>query len=279
MTVAESYAFCEEVASTKAKNFYVTFLLLKPEQRRAMCAIYAFMRYCDDLSDEVGIDDRATAIERWRQDLHAALDGHRPPNPIWPAFADAVQRYKIPHEYFDEMIEGVSSDLEVRDLQTFDELYNYCYHVASVVGLTIVHIFGFHSPEALKLAEKCGIAFQLTNILRDIREDAENGRIYLPAEDLAKFGVPPADLRAAAVSAPLRKLLAFETERARQYYRESAPLVNMVDPGSRASLRALMGIYSRLLEKIAAADYDVMSRRIRVPDWEKMWILLRSRLS
>lgn len=279
MTVAESYAFCEEVASTKAKNFYVTFLLLKPEQRRAMCAIYAFMRYCDDLSDEVGIDDRATAIERWRQDLHSALDGHRPPNPIWPAFADAVQRYKIPHRYFDEMIEGVSSDLEVRDLQTFDELYNYCYHVASVVGLTIVHIFGFHSPEALKLAEKCGIAFQLTNILRDIREDAENSRIYLPAEDLARFGVQPADLRAPSVSAPLRKLLAFEAERARQYYRESAPLVNMVDSGSRASLRALIGIYSRLLEKIAAADYDVMSRRIRVPDWEKMWILLRSRLS
>lgn len=279
MTVGESYAFCEDVARAQAKNFYVTFLLLKPGQRRAMCAIYAFMRYCDDLSDEAGIEDRATAIERWRRDLHLALEGHLPPNPIWPAFADAVRHYKIPHQYFDDMIAGVSSDLEPRNLQTFEELYTYCYHVASVVGLTVIHIFGFDSPEALKLAEKCGIAFQLTNILRDVREDAENARVYLPAEDLAKFGVSPADLRETAISEPLRKLLTFEAERARQYYRESAPLVNLVHPRSRASLRALIGIYSRLLEKIAAADYDVMSQRVRVPNWEKMWILLRSRFA
>lgn len=279
MTVGESYAFCESVASAKAKNFYVTFLLLKPGQRRAMCAIYAFMRYCDDLSDEAGIEDRASAIERWRHDLHAALAGHIPPNPIWPAFADAVRRYKIPHQYFDDMIAGVSSDLEPRNLQTFEELYAYCYHVASVVGLTVIYIFGFDSPEALKLAEKCGIAFQLTNILRDVREDAENARVYLPAEDVARFGVPLVDLRGTTVSEPLRKLLTFEAARAREYYRESAPLVNMVHPRSRASLRALIGIYSRLLEKIAAADYDVMSQRVRVPNWEKMWILLRSRFA
>jgi phytoene synthase len=237
------------------------------------------MRYCDDLSDDAGIKDRATAIARWNGDLHAALAGRLPDNPIWPAFADAVARYKIPHQYFDDMIAGVSSDLEPRNLQTFDELYRYCYHVASVVGLTVIHIFGFDSPDALKLAEKCGIAFQLTNILRDVREDAENQRVYLPAEDLAKFGVAPQDLGSSMMTPSLKKLLEFETQRARTYYEESAPLIGLIHPGSRASMRALIGIYSRLLDKIVAADYDVLSQRVRVPTSEKLWILLRSRLA
>jgi phytoene synthase len=279
MSVEQSYAHCEQVARAQAKNFYVTFLLLSRDQRRAMCAIYAFMRYCDDLSDDAGIADRAAAIAAWSEDLTATLAGRPPDNPIWPAFADAVARFKIPHQYFHDMITGVSSDLEPRRIQTFDELYRYCYHVASVVGLTIVHIFGFDDPAALKLAEKCGIAFQLTNILRDVREDAENDRVYWPAEDLARFGVSPQDLRANTLTPALRKMLAFEAERAHTYYRESASLVGMVHRGSRASLRALIGIYSRLLDKIDAADYDVLSQRVRVPTPEKLWILLRSRLA
>lgn len=279
LSVAESYGHCENVARAQAKNFYVTFKLLNDDQRRAMCAIYAFMRYCDDLSDDAGVADRAAAIGRWQEDLHDALAGRMPENPLWPAFADAVARYKIPHEYFDGMIAGVSSDLEPRNLQTFDELYRYCYLVASVVGLTVIHVFGFDSPEALKLAEKCGIAFQLTNILRDVREDAENQRVYWPAEDLAKFGVKPEDLRGAVVTPALRKMLEFEANRARAYYQESAPLVGLIHPGSRASLKALIGIYSRLLEKIVAANYDVMSQRVRVPNWEKAWILVKSRLA
>ncbi|MEO8099647.1 MAG: phytoene/squalene synthase family protein [Acidobacteriota bacterium] len=277
MTVAASYAFCEGVARSQAKNFYLTFLLLSPAQRRAMCAIYAFMRYCDDLSDDAGIPDRASAIALWSHDLTATLAGHPPENPIWPAFADSVLRYKIPHQYFHAMIAGISSDLEPRRVQTFDQLYDYCYHVASVVGLTIIHIFGFESPDALQLAEKCGIAFQLTNILRDVREDAENDRIYLPEEDLARFAVAPASLRSTTLTPALRSVLEFEAARARRYFDESAPLVQMIQPGSRASLRALIGIYSRLLEKIVESGYDVMSQRVRVPTWEKMWILLRSR--
>jgi phytoene synthase len=274
MTVAESYAFCESVARKQAKNFYYSFLLLDRERRQAMCAIYAFMRYCDDLSDDEGIADRAGAIARWRQDLEAALAGSAPDNPVWPAFNDAVTRYKIPHEYFFDMIEGVTSDLQPRRIQTFDELYDYCYHVASVVGLTIIHIFGFTAPEALALAEKCGIAFQLTNILRDVKEDSEKNRVYLPEEDLARFGVSPQDLR----SGPgLRNLLEFEAARARKYYAESAPLVNLIEPASRPSLRALIAIYSRLLDRIIASNYDVLTRRIRVPTWEKLWILLVAR--
>jgi len=151
--------------------------------------------------------------------------------------------------------------------------------VASVVGLTIIHIFGFEHPEALKLAEKCGVAFQLTNILRDVREDAENGRVYLPAEDLGRFGVETRELRGTTVTPALRNLLEFEARRARAYYAESAPLVSMVHAQSQASLRALIAIYSRLLDRIVESNYDVLSRRVRVPTWEKVWILVAQALS
>jgi phytoene synthase len=273
VTVDQSYAWCERVARRQAKNFYYSFLLLSAPQRRAMCAIYAFMRYCDDLSDDADVPDRAAAIARWREDLKAALEGHAADHPVWPAFADAVARYKIPHEYFFAMIEGVSSDLEPRRLRTFEELYEYCYHVASVVGLTIIHIFGFDAPEAVELAEKCGVAFQLTNILRDVREDAEKNRVYLPAEDFESFGVSPETFEPRD---RFLQLLEFEARRARDYYRQSAPLIGLVHKSSRASLRALIGIYSRLLDRIVASKYDVMARRIRVPTWEKVWLLVRS---
>jgi 15-cis-phytoene synthase len=174
------------------------------------------------------------------------------------------------------MIDGVSSDLEPRRVETFPELYHYCYQVASVVGLTIIHIFGYHSEHALELAEKCGVAFQLTNILRDVREDSERGRIYLPAEDLRRFGLDPADLCASPADPRFRELMRFEVARARSYYAESMPLVGLVDRNSRASLRALIGIYRRLLERIEQSNYNVLERRIRLPNWEKILILLRS---
>jgi phytoene synthase len=278
MTVAESYAFCESVARREAKNFYYSFLLLPRPERNAMCAMYAFMRYCDDLSDDETVTDRAPAIAQWKSDLDSALQGKAPEHSLWPAFIDAVERYRIPHVYFFEMIEGVSSDLEPREVQTFQELYDYCYHVASVVGLTIVHIFGFEKPEALELAEKCGIAFQLTNILRDVKEDAQKHRVYLPAEDLDRFGVTRQALEASAVNEKLRSLLRFESERARGYYRESAPLIEMVGPNSQSSLRALIGIYSRLLDKIEAANFEVLAQRVRLPTYEKLWVLGRSML-
>ncbi|MGH9629199.1 MAG: phytoene/squalene synthase family protein, partial [Bryobacteraceae bacterium] len=186
--VDQSYQYCRNVARSQARNFYYSFVLLSKPQRDAMCAIYAFMRYCDDLSDDPTLASART-MQQWRSELEAALNGEFGQHPCWPAFHDAVRRYSIPRDYFHQMIDGVSSDLEPRHVQTFDELYRYCYQVASVVGLTIVHIFGFDSPSALKLAEKCGIAFQMTNILRDVKEDAERGRVYLPREDLDRFAV------------------------------------------------------------------------------------------
>jgi len=266
-----SYAFCRRIARTRARNFYYSFLLLSREQRQAMCAIYTFMRYCDDISE--GAEASREQIEQWRRDLDLALTGHYGKNQVWPAFHDTVTRYKVPRHYFHEMIDGVSSDLEPHQIENFEQLYRYCYQVASVVGLTIIHIFGFESAEALELAEKCGIAFQLTNILRDVREDLENGRVYIPAEDIRKF-----DSNLKKRDDSFLRLMKFEAERARQYYQESRPLIELVHVRSRPSLWAMIEIYRRLLDRIERSNFDVLEKRIRVPVWEKVGILVSAAL-
>jgi phytoene synthase len=274
ITVDQSYQYCLKVARTRAKNFYYSFVLLSKQQRKAMCAIYAFMRYCDDLSDEPGAS--RIAIDKWRAELDDALQGRFSDHPVWPGFHHTVRRFGIPHEYFHQMIDGISSDLEPRRIETFDELYQYCYHVASVVGLTIIHIFGFDTRSALPLAEKCGVAVQLTNILRDIREDAEKGRIYIPTEDLRRFGVTEDDLRAGNRDEKFLRLMRFEAARARSYYEESKPLLDLIHPRSKSSLQALIAIYSRLLERIEGTNYDVFTRRVRLSLFEKSWIVVRA---
>lgn len=279
VSVEESYRYCRDIARKRAKNFFYSFLLLEKPQRNAMCAIYAFMRLCDDLSDEPAVADKAKlrqTIALWRLDLDRALNGQVSGHPLWPAFYDTVQRYSIPQRFFHEMIDGITSDLEPREIQTYDELYRYCYQVASVVGLTIIHIFGFSSNKALILAEKCGIAFQLTNILRDVREDAGLGRIYLPLEDLRRFGVLVERLRSGSEDERFRELMRFEAARARTYYEESAPLMELIDPKSRRSLWALREIYLRLLAKIENNNYAVLSRRLNVPTYAKVALLLRA---
>ncbi len=275
--IRESFAYCRDVARKRAKNFYYSFLLLSAQQRDAMCAIYAFMRYCDDLSDEPGATQ--AAIQRWRSELEDAFEGRFSDHPVWPAFHDTVRRFAIPHAYFHEMIDGVSSDLEPRRFASFDQLYRYCYQVASVVGLTVIHIFGFESRDALPLAEKCGVAFQLTNILRDIREDADRGRVYLPTEDLQRFGVAEQDLRTGNNRDAFVRLMRFQTALARGYYDESRPLLDLVHRRSRPSLWALIAIYSRLLERIERSNYDVLSHRVALSPLEKSWIVVRALVS
>jgi 15-cis-phytoene synthase len=272
--IDQSYEFCIRVARSRARNFYYSFVLLSRQQRKAMCAIYAFMRHCDDLSDDPGAT--RAALENWRRELDEALAGRFGAHPLWPAFHHTVRRFGIPHEYFHEMIEGVESDLQPRRFRTFDELYRYCYQVASVVGLTVIHIFGFDTPSALPLAEKCGVAFQLTNILRDIREDAGRGRIYLPAEDLERFGVRAEDLRDGNRSPEFLQLMQFEARRTRSYYNESQPLLDLIHPRSRPSLWALIGIYSSLLDRIERSNYDVFTRRVRLSAFAKSRIILRA---
>ncbi len=274
--VRESYLYCEKIAKDRAKNFYYSFLLLEKPKRQAMCAVYAFMRQCDDLSDELKATPALVeqSISVWRVELDRALNGHPADNKLWPAFCDTVHRYAIPHRFFHEMIDGVMSDVRPQQMATYQELYEYCYKVASVVGLTIIHIFGFTSMRALLLAEKCGIAFQITNILRDVREDAAMGRVYLPAEDLHRFGVTVDQLRTGEEDERFRRLMKFEASRAYACYDESADLLNLIDRRSRRSLWALRAIYQLLLKKIESEKFNVLRQRIAVSQPVKIGLLL-----
>jgi 15-cis-phytoene synthase len=272
--LAASYEHCRLVARRRAKNFYYSFLLLPREKRDAMCAIYAFMRYCDDLSDEPGATREP--LDRWREALDHAMEGRYDGHPVLPAFHDTVRRYGISKLYFIAMIDGVSSDLEPRQIETFSDLWLYCWRVASSVGLTTIHVFGFDSPAALPLSESCGVAFQVTNILRDIREDLERGRVYLPVEDLQRFGVTVEALKAGKRTPEFLELMRFEAARARELYEQSRPLIGMIHAESRPSLWALIEIYSSLLRKIEASGYDVLSRRISLSTVEKSWIVVRA---
>jgi phytoene synthase len=277
ISLEDSYRFCQAVARRRARNFYFSFLALPAHKRRAMCALYAFMRECDDRSD--GDHASLESLREWRSHLDAALSGTLPPHPIWPALIDTVSRCRIPADCLYGMIEGVSSDLSPRTFHTFQDLYRYCYLVASVVGIATIHVFGFSDPRAPLLAERCGIAFQLTNILRDIREDALHGRIYLPREDMERFAVTPPMLEAVSLSPELRRLLEFEASRARAYYDEALPLIGMVEPDSRHALWALIEIYRRLLARIEQRGYDVLSGRVRLSTPEKSLIALRATLA
>jgi 15-cis-phytoene synthase len=270
----ESYRYCTRLARTQARNFYYSFLCLPGPKRAAMCAIYAFMRCSDDISDDLRGDgsDRTARMEAWRAALDRAFEGEYGGSPILPAFHDAVTRYAIPRQYFHDLIDGAVMDLTPRRYETFQDTYRYCYHVASVVGLVCIHVFGFRDPRARELAEYNGVAFQLTNILRDLREDAQMGRVYLPQEDLRRFGYSEEELRQGIDNEAFRALMRFQVERARDYYDRAAPLADLLDPDSRPCLRAMRSIYGGILDRIVAQNYDVFRRRARVPTWKKLLI-------
>jgi len=275
--LASSQAHCRAVARRAARNFYYAFLPLSREQYNAMCAVYAFARYSDDVSDDEAPhapEQRREALGRWRRSLEGALAGDCGENRVLPALCHAIDRFHIPPRYFFELIEGVTADLDPARYRTFDDLYRYCYLVASTIGLICLHIFGFQSPEAPLLAEKMGVAFQLTNILRDLREDAGRGRLYLPEEDLERFGVAREDLEAGRLDR-VRELLQFEAGRAERYYQEAAPLLGLIDRRSRASLWIMSSIYHGILERVRASGYDVFSRRAGLSAAQKTGILLR----
>jgi phytoene synthase len=275
--LARSQTHCLRVARRAARNFYYGFYPLSREQHAAMCAVYAFARRADDLADDEGsltTEARRRALAEWRRSLDKAMGGDCGDDPVLPAVRHAIQRFSIPSQYFHDLIAGVSTDLDPPRYETFADLYCYCRLVASSIGLICLHIFGFESPEAPQLAEKLGVAFQLTNILRDQGEDAARGRFYWPAEDLRRFAVSPADFEARRL-ARLRPLLEFEAARAESYYRQSAPLLDLVHPRSRASLWILTAIYHGILERIRSSGFDVFSRRAGLSAVTKTAILLR----
>ena len=281
-----SYEYCRRVARNAASNFYYAFYMLPRPKRDALCAIYAFMRLVDDASDApvsapAATDENAlrrAALSRWRVLLDKSVAGDTSGHAILPAFADTVKRYRIPSRHFHDLISGAEMDLVETNYSTFEALQEYCYRVAGTVGLTCVHVFGFEDPHVLELAQHLGIAFQLTNILRDVSSDLAIRRVYIPAEDLSRFGCGVAVLERGVVTPAVRELLRFEAERAWKFYREGARLVSKVDADSRAALWALVRIYSSLLARIEERDFDVFSARVRLNTAEKARILLRARL-
>jgi 15-cis-phytoene synthase len=283
--LARAYEECRAIAKREAKNFYYAFVALPKPRRNAICAIYAFMRQADDLADDESFsrEERRRRLDAWMESWRVAARGGEASSPVFLAVRDATERYGIPLALLDELVAGVTMDLrqDVHDAPdtyaTFADLYRYCYLVASVVGLVCIHIFGYSDARAEKLAEETGIAFQLTNILRDVSEDAARQRVYLPLEDLAAHGVALESLLHRAPHAPPtaqeRALLAAIARRAEKYYESAQALLPLIDRESRPALRVLVSIYHALLQRIERADYDVFTRRASVPTVQKVWIL------
>jgi len=281
-----AYSVCRSISRAAAKNFYYGFVVLPRGKRNALSAVYAFMRRCDDIADDSTMSsvDRHNKLAEWLDKVHRALAAQPTDDPVLLALADAQRTYQIPIGLLDQLAFGTAADLDygqpefsaaqplVARYQTFEELRQYCYGVASVVGLVCIKIFGYRDPAAEPLAERCGLAFQLTNIIRDVKEDAAMGRVYFPQEDLAQCGLSAADL-AAPDPVRIRPLLALEAERARECYRAGDELVPLVSEDSQPALWVLITIYHRLLEKIASKQYDVFSERVRLTVPEKLTVL------
>ncbi|MGA9494969.1 MAG: phytoene/squalene synthase family protein [Terriglobales bacterium] len=282
-----AYSVCRSIARSAAKNFYYGFVVLPRRKRNALSAVYAFMRRCDDITDDhtLGINDRHNKLAEWLDKVHRALAAQPTDDPVLLALTDAQRTYQIPIGLLDQLAFGTAADLDYSTesaadaplavrYQTFEELRLYCYGVASVVGLVCIKIFGYRDPAAEPLAERCGLAFQLTNIVRDVKEDVAMGRVYFPREDLAQFGLSAADLAASSVDAArIRPLLALEADRARECYRAGEELIPLVNEDSQPALWVLITIYRQLLEKIAANGYDVFGERGRLTVREKLVVL------
>ena len=279
ITVRDSYAECNRIARGAHSSFYLAFFGLPRDKRNALFALYAFMRLIDDVSDEPGdLEAKRRGLARWRGMLDEAISGETSGHAILPALADSIARFKIPTRYFHDLILGAEMDLTVASYATFDQLSEYCYRVAGTVGLTCLHVFGFRDPRDPDLAERLGLAFQLTNIIRDVRADLEMGRVYLPQEDLERFGCTKNDLQGPLTQA-VQALLEFEAERAWRFYEEGVVLIGQIDSDSRATLWALVRTYSTLLARMEERHFDVFTSRVSLSSAEKVQYLLAAGLA
>ncbi len=290
VTLARSRAYCEHLTRTQAKNFYYGLKLLPEPKRSAMFTLYAYMRLVDDIADDEDgrtVRQRIDELEAWREHTHSILDGRGTDIQssvsrgavaeegcvLWPAFAEMVNEYRMPRQIFDAVIAGQRQDLEPEPFDTFEQLKDYCYRVAGVVGLASIYIWGFEGgAETEQLAIDRGVAFQLTNILRDLREDAARGRTYLPREDLAAMNITEADLRATRGGAAFRRLMTFQISRAEAYYEKSQPLEERIQRDSRPTLIAMTQIYHRLLKKVANEPERVLRERVSLSFISKLLI-------
>ena len=289
----DCYDHCERLTKRAAGNFYYSFCGLPAPQYRAMCVLYAFMRVTDDCGDAEhrSLPERVADLDAWQQSLTDVMradwsitdsrDWPEPARLVLPAMREVAERFAIPHEHLFAVVRGVHSDLEFEmtgspnvfaRFQTFDQLADYCYLVAGAVGLCCIHIWGFHGDEATRRAIDCGTAFQLTNILRDVGEDAAAGRVYLPSEDLQRFGVTVEDLKLPRCDDRFRELMAFESDRAKTFYASAEQLLPCLEPHGRPILKAMLQLYGGLLHEIERRKFDVFRQHVSLPRWRKLWI-------
>ena len=303
-TIDASYRYCRRMSRRTGSSFHAGFLLLPAEKRRAMWALYAFMRHTDDLADGPTAEySPRDALAAWRAALERELLGGREKreegrekreergekgqssadnssfiihhSSLLPALADAVRRFRIPAEHLRAVIDGVEMDLDGRRYETFDDLRQYCERVASAVGLACIHVWGFRGPEAFEPARAAGVALQMTNILRDLKEDAAAGRVYLPLADLRECGYSVDDLRAGVADGRFRRLIAFEVARAERLYAEAAVLLELLEPAGRRIFGITTATYRAILRQIASNPEIVLQRRVRLGRWKKLRLVAR----
>jgi len=264
--------YCQNKAAASGSSFYYSFLFLPAEQRRAIMALYAFCREVDDVVDECSDRDVARRkLDWWREETAACFAG-QPRHPVTSALAPVLDSYNLPVEYFQEIIDGMNMDLEQQRYESFSELALYCHRVAGIVGLLSAEIFGYQHRDTLKYAESLGTAFQLTNIIRDVREDAERGRIYLPLDELLEYRINPHDLLNGEINDALPALLSVQAERANSYYQRALEQLPEQDRYAQRSGLVMTAIYQTLLSEIQADGYRVMRHRIRLTPLRKLWI-------
>ncbi|NLF55820.1 MAG: presqualene diphosphate synthase HpnD [Thauera phenolivorans] len=264
--------YCQEKAAKSGSSFYYSFMFLPPERRQAITALYAFCREVDDVVDECHDLSLAQAkLAWWRQELGRVYSG-TPTHPVGFALQDVVGRYAMAEEQLEEIIDGMAMDLQQTRYLDFKGLQLYCYRVASVVGLLAAGIFGYQERQTLKYAHDLGIAFQLTNIIRDVGEDARRGRIYLPVDELQRFDVPAKDILEARYTDNFRALMAFQAERAERFYDQALAQLPAVDRRAQRPGLIMAAIYRTLLEEIAADGFLVLDRRTSLTPLRKVWI-------
>lgn len=269
------YERCAETTRASSSNFYYAFMLLPLERRQALYAVYAFCRFVDDIADDDEVSDPGQLLERWREELDRVYGGE-PTRPVSRALAAAGRLFTIPREHFEEIIAGVEMDLTRKRYSTFEDLRLYCYRVASAVGLICIEIFGYTNPSSKIYAEKLGVAFQLTNILRDVKEDASRGRIYLPLEDLARFEVSEDEILGGRYSPNFVRLMEFEASRALDFYREARSALPTEDRSSLLTAEAMRAIYGALLARIVRSNYRVLDRRLSLSAPRKLYLVGRA---
>jgi phytoene synthase len=264
--------YCEDKAAKSGSSFYYSFRFLSPEKRQAITALYAFCREVDDVVDETTDENIARQqLDWWREEV-ARIFNNQASHPVGKAIETALTNFDLHEEYFMEIIDGMAMDLEQHRYDAFKHLALYCYRAASVVGLLSVEIFGYQDRKTLKYAENLGMALQLTNIIRDVREDAERGRIYLPLEDLARFNVSQESILNLESSPALIECLKFQTERARQYYQQAMQALPEIDRQTQSTGLIMAEIYSKTLDEIENDGFQVMKQRVSLTPLRKLWI-------